>query len=722
MSTRTYFNGEMIAIPGAYSAIDTSAMNTRNDWDNAKTIALVGESDGGEPGVVHFFTDPITARKTLKGGDLLKAAEKAWKPVTGTKQGVSLGGAATIACVRTNRATKSRLDIVPNSETSLKQSRAAQPIEAKTQVLGKAAGDLIESPMILSDGSVMGTLKYVKDFKAFNESVKAEQNGYFFPVKLNVTGKTMTIIKNGEERADKKDMAFDPELVLRVEDANDRFAIFVDGKAVITFNFKKCSLGTEEADIWPQIRFESRDWGADTTHQIKIANGTLLGTKKVTIYDQSSGIYESFDNLGNLFTLSYNGPEKYAAYEVAQDPADQTLFFNTYIGDNAESAELDISIKLDKNVYKSITALMQAIEVYENYQINAANRFNQRIPVDELDITYARKSIVPKPGTAAPRVTAVYSDIARTLNMNSQFVQVTAINSEYGELENMPYTSLEGGSNGTSPASWAKFFEDLSDFDTYYIVPLTGDMAVHAELASHIDALSGNLGRERRGVIGGYSGETIEETISRAQDVRHPRMQLVHGGCYDYDKGQLKLNPPYILAAQHAGRCAALEDGESATHDVYSMVNPEYKLQRQEITRLLDAGVLAFEYVLGRNGSNQSSVRLVHDLTTDISSTDTVHVERATGALADSINMEIRERFDALFTGKRMSTRDIENAKVAIMSVLQRRQRMEQILAFKDIYIVKEGTIMEVHYSVAPAEPNNFTLITAHYYSESLSA
>lgn len=91
MSIKTYFNGEMISVPGAYSAIDTSEMNTSDSTNGAKIVALVGESKGGEPETVHFFNDPISAKKVLKGGNLLKAAEKAWKPVSATKEGLSLG-------------------------------------------------------------------------------------------------------------------------------------------------------------------------------------------------------------------------------------------------------------------------------------------------------------------------------------------------------------------------------------------------------------------------------------------------------------------------------------------------------------------------------------------------------------------------------------------------------------------------------------------------------
>ena len=75
-------------------------------------------------------------------------------------------------------------------------------------------------------------------------------------------------------------------------------------------------------------------------------------------------------------------------------------------------------------------------------------------------------------------------------------------------------------------------FDKLSNFDISYIVPLTSDISIHAELASHISQLSGTLGRERRGVVGGDNGETVSETLARARDLSSDRIQVVHGGLY----------------------------------------------------------------------------------------------------------------------------------------------------------------------------------------------
>lgn len=725
MATSVYFNGEQITIPGAYSAIDVSGMSTKGDNDGAKIIAIIGECTGGEPASVQFFNEPLAAKKILKSGELLKACEKAWNPVSKTKNGVDLGGANMIACIRSNKATKSVYEVTQETEERLESVFAEIPA-GKTLYLGKPVSDFVmNGAKILEDGTVLGTFKWVTGFKAFNEAIAAEQNGYYIPIKLtsNVTGKKMTLKKDGEVREDKTEMDFDPELLLRVTSTSDKFTVEVDGKDIITFNFEQAQLGTNNIiENKPQLRFESKDWGENTSHQIKLQNGSLSRTKKLTIYDQTTGGYEVFDNLGNLFTINYTGEEKYAELNIYKDTLTDVMWFQTKIGDDAETAVEDIRIKLDKDILKSIRALIQQIQSYENYVVSAVNKYNPRLIVTDLDYV-SGQNIKAEAGDVPYRVTAIYADMQSELRVNSQLIELSQYNKSQGEIENFDYVTMEGGTAGVSPASWISYFDMLSNFDITYIVPLTGDVAIHAELASHIATMSGNMGKERRGVIGGNNYETVAETMERARDIASDRIQVVHGGFYDYDnKAELKLYPPYILAAQHAGRAAFLDDGESATHDTYRMVSPEYKLERQEITQLLAGGCLAFEFILGKNSTAQSSVRLVQDLTTDVTSSDTVHTERATGALADSINKEMREVLDDLLTGKRTSETDLTSAANAVISVLIKRQQKQQIIDFKDVYVTKTGTVTTVDYSLAPSEPNNFTLITGHYYSETLTA
>lgn len=590
MSQNVYFNGELLSIPGAYSAIDTSFIATRDSATGAKNIAILGECAGGEPGVVQFFTEPHAAKSVLKSGELLKACEKAWNPVSGTKQGVSLGGAYNIACIRTNTATKS----------------------------------------------------------------------------------TYSILKN-------------------------------------------------QGDTKPQLKFESTDWGQNTSHQIKIVDGTLNSTKKVIIYDQTVGTYETFDNIGNLFSISYTGDQPYAEINVFLD-GNNSMYLQTKIGADEANAAEDIKIKLDPNILRSMKSLILELKAYDNYVVSATNTYNTKLSVTDLD--FIEKGDIKLSSGDPFRVTAIYKDLQSKLSSGSRLVNLVEFDKSKGAIDNINnYATLTGGTEGASPASWLNYFDKLSNFDIDYIVPLTSDVAIHAELLSHVNKWSKSLGRERRGIVGGDISETVDETLARARDLQSSRMQIVHGGFYDYNTdNELELYPPYILAAAHAGRAAFLDDGESATRDKYKMTLPEYKLGRTDIQNLKEGGCLAFEYVLASQGIGQSYVRLAQDITTDtINSNISLYRERATGALADAINKEIRSTLDEMLTGKRTSAAELTSAQIAVISVLEDRLNRGHILAYKDVYLTKDGDTTRVDYSVAAAEVNNFTLITGHYYSENIT-
>lgn len=104
-------------------------------------------------------------------------------------------------------------------------------------ILGKRASSLTGNDLkVLSDGSVVGTLKKVTGYTQFS-SKKEEQSGYYFPFKLTKTGTTMTLKKNGVAGEGKEDMPFDPDIVLRVS-KGDKFTVEVDDSDVITLNFK----------------------------------------------------------------------------------------------------------------------------------------------------------------------------------------------------------------------------------------------------------------------------------------------------------------------------------------------------------------------------------------------------------------------------------------------------------------------------------------------------
>lgn len=115
------------------------------------------------------------------------------------------------------------------------------PAQGQT-LLGKSVSDLIGSDIkVYADGSVTGTLKNVTGFTEFNSTDVNEQSGHYFPLHLAQTGTKMTLKTNGVAKAGKENMPFDPDILFRVADKNTTFTIEVDGKEVVTLNFKKAT-------------------------------------------------------------------------------------------------------------------------------------------------------------------------------------------------------------------------------------------------------------------------------------------------------------------------------------------------------------------------------------------------------------------------------------------------------------------------------------------------
>ena len=447
------------------------------------------------------------------------------------------------------------------------------------------------------------------------------------------------------------------------------------------------------------------------------------GTKRITIYNQATEVYETIDNVGGLFSIQYTGDQAYAEMNIGYDTSKKEYYFQIKVGADADTAAEDIKITLgdlEKEVIKSMKALIDILKAYEHYKVIPSVNYNSSTKVTKID-PVSKAPIKEKPAN----VTSFFADVQSRVAVNSTFVRVKSTDNAKGAVNNFDFKYLTGGTDGTSKSSWIEYFDKLSNFDITYIVPLVGDQSIHAELLAHVKLMSGTKGKERRMIVGGEIKESVAETILRARSFASPRAQVVHGGLYDYGlDGELTLFPPYILAAQHAGRAAFLEDGESATHDTYDMQAAEYILDVSEVESLIGAGALAFETVVKASAGNSvgtNTVRLVHDLTTCVNETATVFTERAVGVLADSINKEIRTTLDDILTGKRTTESDLTTARTAVTSILHRRKNvLHQIIDYKDIYITKEGTVTTIDYSIAPAEPNNFTLITAHYYSESI--
>ena len=685
-----YFNGKLLTLPGAYSSVESSMTSPKTE-NGAKMIAIIGECTGGEPGVVQFFNEPSAAKRVLKSGALLKACQKAWNPVSKTKEGVGLGGANTIAVIRSNVATK--------GNSTIKQSAA---VEASIKDVMKVVHDGFTGGITVSGaftGKTNKTIKIVITSAGTSALTNAKYNWCYANEDTFRLGTDASLPTTATEIAEGVKV------------------LFAAGNYVVgdTF-FIPCTAAVTTSD--ELFTVTSKDWGdAANNIQHKVTDGTTTGTKKFTVYNTRDDVYEIFDNLGQVMSIKYTGTQPYATMSIISDGNGNAIRLQTYIGTDAENAIVDLDIDLKDAGYKTLNSLYRILSSYENYTIVSHDDFNTELSVNDLD--FVDKASIKN----TCEITAVLADLKKQVDARSQFCEITLKNREMGTLESYAFVGLYGGSAGTSPTSWTDYFDMLSRYDVSYIVPLTDDMSIIAECDEHVRYMSGNMGKERRMICGGGTAVPMETAIGNAKRLSDDRCQYVYPGFYDLNENnELTLYPAYILAAQHAGRAAYLPDGESATHDHYKMSAVEKELEVDEITKLLNAGVVTFELVTSGDSYGTASVRLVQDITTYTSNTDPLFCERAVGITADALNKDIRANLEELLVGKRTTTATLTTARNRILSILQNRVKQEVILAYNEVSVYKEDGIVWVEYEVAPAEPTNFVLIKSHFYSQDVAA
>jgi len=107
MATTIYFNSRVTAIPGSYSEVDASGL-AQVGLGATGIVALIGEVEGGEPGVVHRVSNPGKIGKMFKEGDLLEGGTMLFDP---SKDPGIPGGAQEVMFVKVNPATQSTLTL-----------------------------------------------------------------------------------------------------------------------------------------------------------------------------------------------------------------------------------------------------------------------------------------------------------------------------------------------------------------------------------------------------------------------------------------------------------------------------------------------------------------------------------------------------------------------------------------------------------------------------------
>lgn len=186
MSSSYFFNGREWITPATMSAVNDSAMAPANA-NVGNVTCYLGESTGGEPGVVLSFGSPQEAQATLKSGELLTAAMKAFSASDET------GGPATVDVIRVNPAVQAALTLLDTNSAPLINVTSADWGQYTNQIkLSIEAGSTHGLGATVEYGSASYTIDNL-----YANPFSIEYTGAQPSATMSITPTTLTLVAGG---------------------------------------------------------------------------------------------------------------------------------------------------------------------------------------------------------------------------------------------------------------------------------------------------------------------------------------------------------------------------------------------------------------------------------------------------------------------------------------------------------------------------------------------
>lgn len=461
----------------------------------------------------------------------------------------------------------------------------------------------------------------------------------------------------------------------------------------------RSALALADASAAAAIDLLSEDYGQGTQQiKVKVEAGTLAG-KKLTV--QRGNDFYVGDNLArSVFSLAYTG------VGVATVTISDTQLILLVAAAPVATIEL--------SAFATVQALVDRINTQVSWAAEVLETFGTHPTLASLDkVTAGAISAVAAPVTA--HVQAILDWL------NSSASPLVSATRGSGLLPvNVGFTYLSGGVTGTPVTDdWQSGFDALQSVDVQWVVPISGDPALHDMTQAHCAFMSNVARKERRGIVGMVTGSTDAQAIAAAKALNDDRMSVVHLGFYDFNAaGNLVLFPPYILAAQLAGAFSGVNPGTALTNKSLKLRGLERKLRNPTDTdQLILGGVLCVE-------DTPRGYRVVKSISTWLNNLNYNRVEISVGVALDFVSRSVREVLDEL-RGSKGTPAILAQAVSRVDSVLRGLAVAEPVgpgvlagdatnPAFKNIKASLEGDILRVEFQCSPVIPVNYIPIVVY--------
>lgn len=467
-----------------------------------------------------------------------------------------------------------------------------------------------------------------------------------------------------------------------------------------------------------KFNFTSKVYG-DNANQVFVSfdKDAISGAYRLGVSYSVKNYKQTYTNIGDVLRVAYVGASKMAQIEVkAEDESGRASRLIVSLGDSEDKLAEVVNLDLASDSYEYLYNVITTIESLPGFRVlpsaDATSIKSANLDVQKLTLASQAEALVtPHVGSADVKVNdakieyqavkSVGGDLAHKLR-NDPYVAVALDQSKDYPAE-FAETPLTGGLTGSVPASWADKFEAVLGHNVYYIVPLTSQENIHAELKEFMDEENA-YGYNYRAFVGGGFAESADDAISRRVSLSNERVAVVaSSGYYTSLSGQKKHIPAYLMAAMVSGVASSVDIGNSITNKYLSLVSLDQNFTGSDLDRLDANGVIGIEHVVNRNASG--GYKIVEDVTTSNSTNEPVKSLISLGELTDFLFDDLRTYLDENFIGANVRYSSADLIKSSVVTFLSQRKADGMIVDFaeSDVNVSLDGQNAYIIFAVSPS-------------------
>lgn len=762
MASSIFFNGRVISVPGSYSEVDASGLDTVG-LGATGIVAVLATGEGGRPvsditeaSDLPRYTSAEKMRRAFRAGDLREVGNMLFAPA---KDPDILAGAQEVVVCKVNPATKSTAVLQQSGSDAIDLESldyGAFTAQINVQLAGgttqgKQITIIFEDVTEAGDdigGDTLATLLYTPGSFGWGTMVGT----------IDTAGNvTADATKTVPGEADKIDNPVGNNAIeILSSNAGDNFDVTVFGLVsgvitmeTLTLNGTSVVTGstTFDAGEVKGVFINGTTAGIVTVRNIGAgldvftvpAGVQAEGVRKVEngfVNAAAIGLVLDAAGTPNVWVVGRNAAGSQLKEIVAMTGTTPTATAGTtysfldwlVTGNVAAGVNLVASAEAAQSTAAVQTNIQKAADFWNSKQNLAGTEGffwttstgNVRLTMDNLD----PQATINMVGPATLNMTADLYALVQWINANSQLISAAVSTGSPGVPDNTPApVFLSGGSEGTANfTQYQNALNLLKGLRVNSIVDLSGDPAVAAALDSHC-AYMGGIGRSERDGFVGIVATTMgvpdvpaavatKNAVKQAVvdlNTRHIRAFSQFIDRYNTD-GEIERYPSPFLGAIAAGMQAGSPVGTSLTFkfaNVLAFTQDSTWNPVDDAEEMIQAGAMFLENVEGVGR------RFVRNITTHLTDNNIAFTE---GSVNEAVNVSVfnlRTNLEFI-VGKKGFSGTIGSTRSAAVNTLGLLVDALTIVGYRNLDVELVTDVMDVSVDLAAVIPINFVRTTVH--------